>query len=275
MRMAGSRALVTGASGGIGQAIARELAAQSCEVILTGRRESALQELAAELGPTVLALTADLDSIQGARDLLERAGRVDILVANAGLEAREPLQDLTDDALEQALHVNLLAPLALARQAIPPMLERRGGHIVLISSVAGLVATSGNGPLYTTTKWGLRGLGLALRQDLHGTGVSASTIFPGPIRDAGMFADTGVPLPAGAGSNSPGEVAAAVTRAIERDLPEVVVAKGAVRLGAALGRVAPIMVGHFARRAGAAEVRQEMIASRLAPDDPELAEPPE
>jgi NADP-dependent 3-hydroxy acid dehydrogenase YdfG len=104
MQIAGARALVTGATGGIGQAIARELAAKSCEVIITGRREPALQELAGELGP-------------------------------------------------------------LARQAIPPMIERRSGHLVFISSIAGLVATSANGPLYTTTKWGLRGLGLALRQE--------------------------------------------------------------------------------------------------------------
>jgi short-subunit dehydrogenase len=264
----GARALVTGASGGIGRAIARGLAARSAEVILTGRREDALQELAGELGSPAVAITADLGSIEGARELFERAGQVDILIANAGLEAREPLQDLSDDALEQCLHVNLLAPLALARQAIGPMIERSSGHLVFISSVAGLVATSGNGPLYTTTKWGLRGLGLALRQELHGTGVSASTIFPGPIRDAGMFADTGVPLPTGAGSNSPAEVAAAVTRAIERDLPEVVVAKGAVRLAGALGGIAPVMIGRLARRGGAEDVRRKMIASDNRPVDP-------
>jgi short-subunit dehydrogenase len=268
MQIEGARALVTGASGGIGRAIARELAERSAEVILTGRREDALQELAAELGSPAVAIRADLNSIAGARELFARAGQVDILIANAGLEAREPLQDLSDDALEQCLHVNLLAPIALAREAIVPMTERRRGHLVFISSVAGLVATVSNGPLYTTTKWGLRGLGLALRQELHGTGVSASTIFPGPIHEAGMFADTGVGLPAGAGSNSPADVAAAVARAIERDLAEVVVAKGAVRLGATLGGVAPLMVGRLARRAGAEDVRRKMIASANRPIDP-------
>lgn len=260
--LAGARALVTGATGGLGQAISRELAARSCSVLVTGRREESLELLVTELGPPARWLVADLTSVRAARDLLTLAGPVDILVANAGVEVPDALRDLGDSELEEAVLINLLAPLALAREAIGPMLERGQGHIVFISSVAGLLASSGNGPVYTATKWGLRGLGLALRQELHGTGVGVSTIFPGPLRDAGMFARTGVTLPRGAGTSSPTDFARAVTRAIERGRAEVRVATGSVRVSAALGGVAPVLVGDLARLAGAGRVREEMLATR-------------
>jgi short-subunit dehydrogenase len=194
--------------------------------------------------------------------LLEEAGPLDVIVANAGVEVARALQDLDSAQLQEALRVNLLAPLELARAALPAMIERGRGHIVFISSVAGLVATPGNGPVYTATKWGLRGLGLALGQELHGTGVGVSTIFPGPIRDAGMFARTKVQLPRHAGTSSPQEVAEAVASAIEHDRAEVTVARGSVRASAALGTIAPRLVGDLARRAGAGRVRSQMLASR-------------
>ena len=139
-------------------------------------------------------------------------------------------------------------------------MQRRGrGHIVFISSGAGLIATPGNGAVYTATKWGLRGLGLALRQELHGTGIGVSTIFPGPIRDAGMLADTGVALPRGFGTSSPEDVAREVARAIERDTPETTVASVGVRLLTGIGAVAPVLIGDLARLAGVGRVRDAML----------------
>jgi short-subunit dehydrogenase len=142
------------------------------------------------------------------------------------------------------------------------MKKRGEGHIVFMSSVAGLAATPGNGSIYTATKWGLRGLGLALRQELHGTGVGVSTVFPGPIREAGLFARTQVALPRGTGTNSPEDVAHAVARAIERNRAETTVAAGNMRLGAALSGVAPVLVGDLARLLGAGRVRGAMVAAR-------------
>jgi short-subunit dehydrogenase len=136
---------------------------------------------------------------------------------------------------------------------------RGRGHIVLISSGAGLVATPGNGTLYTATKWALRGLGLALRQELHDTGIGVSTIFPGPIRDAGMLADTGVALPRGFGTSSPEDVARAVARAIKQDRPETTVASASLRMMLALGAVAPVLIGEIARLAGAGRVREAIL----------------
>ena len=135
------------------------------------------------------------------------------------------------------------------------MKQRGHGHIVFMSSGAGLIATPGNGTVYTATKWGLRGLGLALWQELHGTGVRVSPIFPGPIRDAGMFADTGIALPPGFGTSSPEDV----VRAVERDKPETTVASASVRLLVGVGAVAPVLIGELARMAGVGRVRNAML----------------
>src|SRR5262249_10099687 len=183
-------------------------------VVVSGRRAEAVRGLVAELGSDAVGVVADLEDPDGVRRMLDEAREPDVIVANAGVEVALPLQELSSEAVERAVPVNLTAPLEIARAALPGMVERRRGHLVFISSVAGLVATPGNGPVYTATKWGIRGLGLALRQELHGTGVQVTTIFPGPIRDAGMFARTEVALPPGTGTNSPHDVARAVARPI-------------------------------------------------------------
>lgn len=259
MRLKGRSALVTGATGGIGQAIARELAARGCVLTVTGRREPQLARLVSELGPSARALTADLSKPDDVRDLIERADPVDVLVANAGVGVPQDLAMLSDAEIEEAVRVNLLAPAMLARAALAPMKQRGRGHVVFISSGAGLVATPGNGTIYTATKWGLRGLGLALRQELHGTGVGVSTIFPGPVRDAGMLADTGVALPRGFGTSSPEDVARAVAAAIERGRAETTVASASMRLLVGVGAIAPVLIGELARLAGVGRIRNAML----------------
>ena len=260
MRLEDKSVLVTGATGGIGRAIAHELAARGCVVTVTGRRNAELQRLVSELGPSARGLIADLADPDEVRELMERAAPVDVLIANAGVGIPQDLANLTDAEVEQAVRVNLVAPAALARAALPTMKMRGAGHIVFISSGAGLIATPGNGTVYTATKWGLRGLGLALQQELHGTGIGVSTIFPGPIRDAGMLADTGVALPRGFGTSSPQDVARAVARAIENDQPEATVASAGVRALIRVGVLAPVLIGRLARLAGAGRVRAEMLS---------------
>jgi short-subunit dehydrogenase len=260
----GATVLLTGASGGLGQAIASELAARGAHLILTGRQEEALESLAAQLGPSASTQVADLSDPGDLDEVVAKSCDVDVLIANAGLEAAEPIEQLGPEKIRQTIDVNLTVPALLARAALPAMLARGRGHLVFMSSMAGKVATPGNGPLYTSTKWGLRGLALGLRLDLQGTGVGVSTIFPGPVRDAGMFASTNVELPKGVGTSSPEEVARAVATAIERGRVEVEVAARAMRLGSRIGAVAPLLAGDLSRRAGAGKVRDQMIAARKA-----------
>jgi short-subunit dehydrogenase len=255
LRLEGRSVLLTGATGGIGDAIARELATRGCALTVTGRREAELAQLVAELGPPARGFAADLTHLAEIRELLDHAGPVDILVACAGIDIPQDLADTSVEVIEEAIRINLIAPAALSRAALPSMKQRGAGHIVFIGSVAGLVATPINSSVYTATKWGLRGLGLALRQELHGTGIGVSTVFPAGVRDAGMFARTGLTLPWYAGTSSPQEVARAVVRAIERDRPEVVVAAAGERLGAAISGLAPVLVGRLARVTGLGRIR--------------------
>jgi short-subunit dehydrogenase len=262
MDVRGQRTLVTGASGGLGAAIARELRARGADLALTARREESLRALADELGAEILL--ADLCERESLHRLASVAAGMDAVVLNAGVDAADDLVDLAAAEIERAFEVNLVAPAVLSAAAAGRMRGRGGGHIVFISSMAGKMATSGNGTIYAATKWGLRGLALSLREELRGSGVGVSAVFPGPIRGAGMFADTNVQLPPSVKSNSPQEVAAAVARAIERDLAEVDVAAPLMRLGGVLGPLAPGLVAGLARRQGAGEVRRQMAAARRA-----------
>src|SRR5262249_48830431 len=134
----GTRALVTGANGGIGRAIARALHAAGADVIVTGRRNDAVRALADEIGARiVIADLADRPSVE--RCMVE-AGPIDVLVANAALPASGPLLEFDIEQIDRALEVNLRAPIVMARRAVAGMLERRRGHIVFISSISGKVA---------------------------------------------------------------------------------------------------------------------------------------
>ncbi|MCO6006216.1 SDR family NAD(P)-dependent oxidoreductase [Actinoallomurus purpureus] len=259
MRISGAKALVTGATGGIGQAIARELAARGASVVLTGRRADVLEPLAAELGGR--AIVADLSDRDGAERLLDQAGEVDILVANAGLPATGPLTGFSLEDIDRTLDVNLRVPLVMARLAAEQMTARGRGHLVFVSSIGGKTATGG-ASLYNATKFGLRGLALGLREDLRPHGVGVSAIYPGFIRDAGMFADSGVTLPPGVGTRTPGDVARAVARAIERDAAEVDVAPPAVRLGVRLAALAPGLSARVQRLAGAQKITRALSESQ-------------
>jgi short-subunit dehydrogenase len=239
--------------------VSSALVAQACEVILTGRCVEALDQLTSELGSQARWLAGDLASLGGVRTVIAHSGRVDVLIALAGVDSRDALQDVADSQLEEVIALNLQGPLALARGLMDQMIERRNGHLVFVSSIAGLVASPGNGPVYIATKWGVRGLGLALRQELHGTGVGVSTIFPGPIDSAGMFARTGMTPSRFAGANSPDDVARAVVRAIKQDRAEICVAAGGLRLGATLARMAPVLASNIARRVSDARVHPPRV----------------
>jgi len=223
MDLKGKTALVTGATGGLGRAIAKALADRGATLVLSSRKADELERLAAELPGEHRVAVSDLAEPGAALALVASAGDLDVLVANAGLPGSGKLDDLTSTDVERALRVNLEAPMLMANALLPGMLERGEGHFVMVGSLSGLAPTARQS-VYNGTKFGLRGFTLALREDLRGTGVSASLVAPGFVRDAGMFADSGAQTPTGMGTATPEQVSAAVVEAIEKDRGEASVA---------------------------------------------------
>jgi short-subunit dehydrogenase len=258
VQIEGRRALVTGATGGIGRAIARALHERGAHVVLTGRREKVLQELVRDLGGNrAEALPADLSSADEARALVERAGRVDILVANHALPASGRLDDYTPEEIDRALDVNLRAPIHMAHALVPGMIERGDGHLVFVSSMSGKVA-AGAGSIYSATKFGLRGFATSLHEELERDGVGVTTVFPGFISDAGMFADTGIELRKGVGLRSPEQVAAAVVKGIEKNRNEIDVAPLVLRAGGWMAGISQSAVQRITRAAGSEDVARQL-----------------
>jgi NADP-dependent 3-hydroxy acid dehydrogenase YdfG len=198
--LAGQVAIVTGASSGIGAATARELARQGADVILAARRADALEVQAQairEAGGTAVAIPTDVTDQVQVTDLvnhiLASRGRVDILVNNAGVSWSKSLESTSAAELIGIVEVNLLGAMLATRLVLPPMLERRHGVIISVASLSGRVAME---PLYSATKYGLRGFSLALRRQVAGSGVSVSLVSPGRI-DTAMNAhvDGRIPKP--------------------------------------------------------------------------------
>jgi short-subunit dehydrogenase len=223
MELRGKTALLTGATGGLGRAIAMALAERGASLVLSSRKREELEELASELQGEHRVAVADLAEPGAALALLAEAGDIDVLVANAALPGSGRLDGFTQSEVERALRVNLESPILMAHALLPKMIERGSGHIVMIGSLSG-VAPTARQSVYNATKFGLRGFTLALREDLRETGASASLVAPGFVRDAGMFADSGAAAPAGMGTTTPERVSAAVVDAIENDRGEIAVA---------------------------------------------------
>ena len=248
MELEGKTVLLTGATGGLGRAIAQALDERGVALVLSSRKAPELEQLSASLpGTDHRSLVADLAEPGAAERLVAEAGKVDVLVTNASLPASGHLDDFSPEQLERAVRVNLEAPIRMARQLVPEMRQRGAGQLVFISSLAGKVA-SPRSSLYSATKFGLRGFALGLREDLFGSGVGVSVVLSGFIRDAGMFADSRARVPRIVGTGTPGQVGAAVVSAIEGDRAEVEVAPFAQRLGAAFAHRRPHLAAALTRR---------------------------
>jgi short-subunit dehydrogenase len=239
MELAGKTVLLTGATGGLGRAIAKALAARGASLLLSARKAEALEALAAELpGEGHRVLPSDLADAGAAEQLAAEAGEVDVLVANAGLPAAGWLSDFTPEQLKRALRVNLEAPMLMAQALFPAMVVGGSGHLVFVSSLSGK-APSPRTAIYNATKFGLRGFALGLRADLGPRGIGVSLVSPGFIREAGMFADAGAKPPPGMGTATPQQVADAVVKAIERNKPEIAVAPMTQRVMAHFALASP------------------------------------
>jgi short-subunit dehydrogenase len=255
MDLSGKSALITGATGGLGQAIARRLRADGVSLTLTGRRAELLEPLAAEVDGR--ALVADMSVADDVERVANECATVDVLIANAALPGNGPLEEYTPEQVDRVLEVNLRAPVMLSRLLGEHMLQRHSGHIVFVSSLSGKTTTPLTS-LYNATKFGLRGFSLALRADWNPRGVGVSCINPGPIAGAGMFHDGGAELPPGVKARRPEDVAAAVVRAITHNKAEIDVADLITKVGATVGLIAPQTSARLGRLVGADEVARQL-----------------
>jgi short-subunit dehydrogenase len=260
MRLAGKTVLLTGATGGLGQEIARALADRGATLVLSSRKAEELERLAESLaGDGHRTVVCDLAVEGEALRLLDAAGELDALVANAGLPASGRLDCFTQEQIERALRVNLESPVRMARELAPRLVERGEGHLVFLSSISGKAATA-RASLYAATKFGLRGFALCLRDDLRPSGVGVSVVTPGAIRGAGMFADSGAGMPM-VGTGTPAKVGEAVVRAIEHNRGEVTVAPLRQRLLSRIAINAPELSSRVAGEM-AAKVADEIAAGQ-------------
>jgi short-subunit dehydrogenase len=186
--LAGEVAIVTGASAGIGAATAHELARRGATVVLAARRGGVLEEQIEAIradGGDALAIPTDMAQANDVALLAQRTvaafGRVDVLVNNAGATWRTPLATSSAQEMTRVMEVNLLGAMLLTGAVLPSMLQRRHGAIVTVGSLSGRVAME---PVYSATKYGLRGFSLALRRQVAGSGVSVSLVSPGNVRTA-------------------------------------------------------------------------------------------
>jgi short-subunit dehydrogenase len=251
-----STALVTGASGGIGRAVALALHGRGATVVLTARRVNLLDELARQLGERVEVVGADLSNKPDVERLGDR-GDIDLLVANAAVPAAGRLQTFGPRELDRAIDVNVRAPMQLTLALLPHMLDQGWGHLVYVSSLAGKVASAGSS-VYSATKFAVRGFGYALSEELRETGVGVTTVFPGFIREAGMFHESGTQLPRGVGTRTPEDVAKAVVEGIDRNRAEIDVAPFSLTSGAKMFGVSPPVMSRITRLLGADRVSGQL-----------------
>jgi NAD(P)-dependent dehydrogenase (short-subunit alcohol dehydrogenase family) len=251
--LTGEVAIVTGASSGIGAATARELGRRGATVVLAARRVGMLEAQVGSIrqaGGKALAIPADVADAADVMMLAERTmadfGRVDVLVNNAGAFWSRSLASSSPAEITGLTRVNLLGAMLLTRAVLPGMLERRHGAIISVGSLSGRVAME---PLYSATKYGLRGFSLALRRQLAGTGVSVSLVSPGNINTE-MTKHIAARLP------EPSLVATAIADLVRHPRREVVV-PGRHYAIAWLEQALPTLADLMHRQRGWSPVREE------------------
>jgi short-subunit dehydrogenase len=266
-------ALITGASRGIGAYIAQALADEGMKLILVAREKRGLQQVAESLeqrGAWVHVLPSDLSHRDALEPLVSRAvsltGAIDVLVNNAAVACFLPFHRYQPLDLEHELFLNLTAPLLLTRFVLPHMIAKGSGHIINISSLAGEFPIAYLAS-YSAAKSGMASFCRSLRQELSGTGVSASAVLPGVVRDEGMIHNfermSGYSASRSAGGCSAKDVAQAVILAIRNDLPDIVVDRRGTRWLLALLRLTPRAMERYLGHLGIQESSKHAVAMNL------------
>jgi short-subunit dehydrogenase len=247
LRLDGATALVTGASSGIGRATAELLAGRGARVLAHGRDEAALAQLAGQI--EALPIAIDLTEPGAGQRLAERAGPVDLLVANAGGGYAGSLSTMDDRRAAELIAANLTAPIELTRALLPGMLERGRGRLVYVTSIAGRTGVAGEA-VYSATKAGLDTFAESLRLELHGSAVSVAVFVPGVVATP-FFDRRGRPYDRATPKPVPVErAAAALLRLIDSDADEAYLPSW-LRLPVAIRGTVPGLYRALAARFGA------------------------
>ena len=213
----GTRVLVTGASRGIGEVVARAFAERGCTLGLVARTEP---DVSGVPGDGHVGLAADVGDREAIAAAVQAFEPCDVVVANAGIANYHPFQELDLDTAERMVRINYLGTLNTVKPALPGMIERGRGHIVIVSSGAGIRAFPG-ASVYGSTKAAQRGFAEALRHELHGTGVSVTTVYPGELATT-LHDHEKATMPEWYGNSKPADpVGPLIVRAVERDQREV------------------------------------------------------
>ncbi|MFZ2018074.1 MAG: SDR family oxidoreductase [Methyloceanibacter sp.] len=189
LKLRGKRALITGSTAGIGFAIARGLARERAEVIVNGRTEEkvaeAVRRITSEMGSNATGIAADLSSAEGVNRLLERAGRIDILINNVGIFEPVPFLEISDQDWFRFFELNVMSGVRLSRALLPGMLRRDWGRIIFISSESG-VQIPAEMVHYGVTKTAQLALSRGIAESVAGSGVTVNAVLPGPTRSDGV-----------------------------------------------------------------------------------------
>jgi short-subunit dehydrogenase len=265
MKIAGHTILITGASYGIGAALARAAAAQGARVVLLARTQAALEEVAADIRAargTATLYPVDLtDAVaveRVASALLNQVGTPDIVISNAGSGRWLFVEETSPDEAVAMMAMPYFAAFYLTRALLPAMLERGGGHLVYVNSPASLVAWPG-ATGYTAARWALRGFAEALRADLRGTRIRVTTAIPGKVSSSYFTSNPGTEERAPGLARllptlTPEQTAAEILRGIERDQRQIIF-PGGLRMLHRLHAIAPGLVRWLTAVTGARRPR--------------------
>ena len=277
MKWTGKRVLLTGVAGGLGPVIGQAALDRGATLAVSAMLAAELESAVALLGRAdrVVCLSPGSLTEAGFRaalvdEVTGRIGGVDILINNAGIEAIGHLERARAEVIDQSVAVNLAAVMDLTRLVLPGMLARGSGHVVSMASLAG-VGTPPYLSIYAGTKAGVIGFTRAIRAEYRGRGVSASAICPGFVRGGGMYQRKQDRIPVKApwllGTTTRQRVAAAVIRAVERDLAEPIVNGGPTRAVAALVNAWPGLAGTVSRLAGSTALLRAWADALAAGED--------
>ena len=257
MELRGTVGILTGASRGIGERLAEQLAKRGVSLALAARSSEEIEKLADRvraMGVEAIAVPTDVTDRAALQNLVDRTGSElgppDLLINNAGIDSVEHFDRMDLDRIEAMIATNVTGPEMLARLVCPGMIERRRGHIVNISSTAGKTVPPFM-TVYSSSKYAIAAFSWGLRLELAPHGIGVSAVYPHFVQDVGMFARRGTKPPKVVGTVTVDDVVKKTIRAIEENKAEMIVAPGLIKFADLFAAVSIDGMISMAKRTGA------------------------